>query len=273
MAKAAKKPETQAQEAEPQSAPETLHNDPDAMRSALAERIKSQAIFLRDSEVSKRSHWAAIGADLLIARESSLSNQDFGAWILASGISKMPGLDTAAARSDVIWLAEYPDRAAKIGEETSGPRHIRQKWRALFASSCQVEADALAILDSVDDPDIEAAADGVAEKTGCTQVDAFAEIKRLIEIAQDEGEPDIAASVAKALPKLKKALQAAADAGITHDMLCTNAGGVWGGFFAWSHQPPPSTMAEALHLAKALANDEGVSFKDFISAAGEVFTE
>lgn len=256
----------------PEEAPETLHNDPDAMRNALAERIKSQAIFLRDTEVSKRSHWAAIGADLLTARESSLSTLEFGAWILESGIASMPGLDSSAARSDVIWLAEYPDRAVKIDEAISNPRYIRQKWRHLFASSCSIEADALSILDSVDDPDIEAAADGVAENTGATQADAFAEIKRLIEIAQDEGEPDIAASVAKAIPKLKKALQAAADAGVTHDMLCVNAGGVWGGFFAWSHQPAPTTVPEALHLAVALANDESLSFKDFISAAGEAFT-
>lgn len=272
MAKAAKKTETQPQESAPYSAPETLHNDPDAMRSALAQRIKAQAAFLRDSEVSKRSQWAAIGADLLTAREACLSTQEFGAWIHASGIGAMPGLDTAASRSDVIWLAEYPDRAAKIDESISGPRYIRQKWRSLFATSCQVEADALAILDAVEDPDVEAAADGVAEKTGCTQADAFAEIKRLIEIAQDEGEPDIAASVAKALPKLKKALQAAADAGVTHDMLCINAGGVWGGFFSWSHKPAPSNAQEAMGVAASTAKDEGLSFKDFISMAGEVFT-
>jgi hypothetical protein len=251
--------------------PETLHNDPEAMRGALAERIKAQAMHLRDSETAKRAQWAAIGADLLTARESTLSTNEFGAWIIASGIATVPGLETASARSDVIWLAEFPDRAAKVEETFSNPRTIRQRWRIMFASLCQTEADALVALEANEDPDIEAAADGVAEKTACTQADAFAEIKRLVEIGLDDS-TDIEASIAKAIPKLKKALQAAADAGVTHEMLCANAGAVWGGFFGWSHTPWPTNAAEALALAKALANDEGMSFKDFISAAGEVFT-
>jgi hypothetical protein len=253
------------------TSPETLHNDPDAMRMALADRIKAQAMHLRDSESAKRAQWAAIGADLLSARESTLSKLQFGAWIAASGIGEVPGLDTASARSDVIWLAEFPDRAIKVDEALSNPRTIRQKWRIMFASLCQTEADALVALEAVDVPDIEAAADGVVEKTAAKHADAYSEIKRLVDLETDD-EPDIEASVAKAIPKLKKALQAAADAGVTHDMLCVNAGGVWGGFFGWSHQPWPTNAAEALTLAQTLAKDEGMSFKDFISVAGEAFT-
>lgn len=252
--------------------PETLLNDPDSMRDALADRIKHQAIHLRDSEASKREQWAAIGADLLMARESMLSTNEFGVWIEGSGIKELPGLQTASARSDVIWLAEYPGKADKIEASISAPRTIRHKWRLLFSSSCVIEADALIAMEATEVPDVEAAADGVAATTGSTQKEAFDEITRLIAVSEDTSGVDIENSIAKALPKLKKALQAAADAGVTHSMLCINAGAVWGGFFSWSHQPAPSNVQESMLATVGTAKDEGLSFKDFISLAGEAFT-
>lgn len=255
-----------------QAAPQAvLHNDPETMRDSIFERIKTQAMYLRDNEAGKRAHWAAIGADLLMARESTLSTAEFGNWIAKSGLAELPGLETAPQRSDAIWLAEHPSRADFIDESISTPRYIRQKWRNLFGSLCETEADALSILDAVDVPDIEAAADAVVEKTGADRGEAYEEIKRRIDLAADD-EGSLEVSVAKAIPKLKKALQAAADAGVTHDMLCAAAGGVWGGFFAWSHQPAPSNAQEAMGAAAATAKDEALSFKDFISMAGEVFS-
>lgn len=208
------------------------HNNPVDL-DEIAKKVASITKRLEIETVTSRSRWLQVGELLLQARNAKFSTVEFGQWVKASGVSKLPGLTTASARSDVIWCAEFPKRVSSIPEdEANHPRTIRATWRRTFAAACRNEAETLISLEATEIPDIEAAADAVALKYGGDSAEAFGAIQSMIE-AEVSGEAAQEA-LEKAHEKLQKAMQEACNAGLQVDSVCISVGTIWGGVVTWA---------------------------------------
>lgn len=92
--------------------------------------------------------WTTVGKALLEAREQFPNPVQFGMWIKAEEIDKIPGLATASSRSDCIWLAERPLCASLISVEITNPRGVRQAWRKLLVASAKAWGASGAVYES-----------------------------------------------------------------------------------------------------------------------------
>lgn len=171
-----------------------------------------------------REMWSAVGAALWRARDLCPTSQAFGAWIVASGIHKKPGLATPSSRSDCIWLVERQECADHINFEITHPRRVRAAWRKFLKETAttarkKLDAEEFEGFNSKDGwvPPYTVALDFIIGATDATVEEAAGALEwatKAAATAEVEGALTPAAAAVKALDGLSAALAACAGAGV-----------------------------------------------------------
>lgn len=159
-----------------------------------------------------RHGWEQIGAALLLARNQFEHTHKFGAWVSSEGLDKLPGLASAASRSDCIWLAERPLCAALVPGKFSHPRKIREFWRGLLAKSAMTWTQSGALPESI--------LHHVTQETHATDEEAMAALHAAQKTLQAVLQPKdalAAVPVTKAEAALLAAMVRAKKAGVNDD--------------------------------------------------------